>query len=384
MHLHKAVDRVLPTAPEDLLHLLVGVDVLEVARLLDDGAQHRPLRIVELAHVLTEVGLGGGLDPVGAPTEVDGVEVLLQDLIGSHVLPRLDRDQDLLELARVGAVLGETLVVVAGHLLGDGGAAALGAARKDGARRARDGDARLFIEVALLGGEHTVLHSFRDLVDSDRLPVDLTAGDRFRAVGEFDRRRGPVGLKLGRYILRVGGPHVHHAEHGHPRNEEEGASDQSRFPHLGEEAADRAALVVLVVVVPVRWAASAATAGRGGTAPALRACSVRCGASSAPLRFTTTTGALARAATGPCLGRSAARRALVVPETTAIVSTCPAAPGGAFVPGRAGGPAPTAVAAGGVARAICPAAPAGAPSSFGTHASSIASDRPMAYRLGGR
>src|SRR3712207_8295193 len=47
----------------------------------DDPGQQRRVAHRELAHVLVEVGLGRGLHAVGAVPEVDGVQVVLEDLL---------------------------------------------------------------------------------------------------------------------------------------------------------------------------------------------------------------------------------------------------------------------------------------------------------------
>lgn len=111
----------------------------------------------------------------------------------------------------------------------------------------------------------------------------------------------------------------------------------------------------------------------GGPAPALRAARavvLRTAAAAAP-------GArLARR--GP--GTARALLALVTPESAVRFRT--SAPSGTFVPGRAVGPAPSAVAARTVDRALGPATAAvGIPSSFGTHVVLDCLSRPVGLTI---
>ena len=75
----------------------------------------------QLLERLVEEGARRGLDAVGALAEVDLVEVHLEDLVLRVVALDLDRERDLLELARQRALVGEEQV--AGELLGDRAAA---------------------------------------------------------------------------------------------------------------------------------------------------------------------------------------------------------------------------------------------------------------------
>src|SRR5690606_28471020 len=87
---------------------------------LDAAGQHRRLGHGQLRGVLAEVRFGGGLDAVGSPAEVDGVEVVVEDdeLVLGAV--QLVGHGGFLQLAAVGR-----LVTDAGGrahvLLGDGG-----------------------------------------------------------------------------------------------------------------------------------------------------------------------------------------------------------------------------------------------------------------------
>ncbi len=127
------------------------------------GGEHRALLHGEDIDRLSEVGLRGRLDPVGAAAEVDGVEVVLQDGVLGAGAVELDRDEDLANLAPKGPGLGQ--VGVLGVLLGDGRAALLDAAAAQvGQHRAGDAghrDPGLGVVVAVLGGEHRLAHLLR-------------------------------------------------------------------------------------------------------------------------------------------------------------------------------------------------------------------------------
>jgi hypothetical protein len=118
---------------------------------------------VSCPDVLAEVGLGGGLDAIGAAPEVDRVEVALEDLVLGQVAVDLDRDDHLAQLAVEGAVLGEEVVLDV--LLGDRRPAALDVGAAHGLpHRAGDaawGDPGVGVEVAVLGGDDRALHGHR-------------------------------------------------------------------------------------------------------------------------------------------------------------------------------------------------------------------------------
>lgn len=177
-HVHQAVDHVLPAA----LHLRSGVAVreAELGGLLDGCGEERRLIRREVADILVVVGFRGRLDAVGVPSEVDGVEVLLQDPLLALGAVDLERDDDLLEFALDGLLLAEPFVVVADELLGDGGSA-LELLSSDGGphrtRRTGDGHARLVPEPAVLRGEDGVLDVLGNLVEGDRFTVDAAFGE---------------------------------------------------------------------------------------------------------------------------------------------------------------------------------------------------------------
>ena len=198
---------------------------------------------VELGDVLAEVGPGGGAHPVGAPPEVDEVEVALEDLLLLELLLELHRQHRLLDLAGDGALGGE--VDELHVLLGDRGAALLDGVALDvaprGAGDAGGVDAPVVEEVAVLGGqdrgdEH-LGHLLERDVDAVLLGVehgggvvlaaalglgDLGGADEAGELGDAGRRQ----LDLGQ----------HEAGAGHRRDEQEPEGEEPA-PPAPEEAA---------------------------------------------------------------------------------------------------------------------------------------------------
>ena len=111
------------------LHGLVRVDrgVPPRRRLDQPGEQRRPRLAVRSVTGLAEVGVRRGLDAVGAATEVDGVEVVAEDLVLAALLGDLDRDDHLPVLAPQRRLVADEGVLDV--LLGDRRAAADAAAQ---------------------------------------------------------------------------------------------------------------------------------------------------------------------------------------------------------------------------------------------------------------
>ena len=162
----------------------VGLGPLGVGQLRgpDQRGQVRGLGQRQVADVLAEVGLRRGLHPVGAASEVDRVEVAVQDL-GLGQLPlELHREDRLLDLPGDRALVGE--VDVLHVLLRDRRAALLRAAAAqvgpEGPGDADRVDAAVLEEGAVLGAEHGVDQHRRDLVVGD--------GDAVLAAAELGHR----------------------------------------------------------------------------------------------------------------------------------------------------------------------------------------------------
>src|ERR1044071_102714 len=86
-----------------------------------DAREQRRLFDGEVFGLLAEVGLGRGLEAVGAGAEEDGVDVHLHDLLLGVVAFDLERADPLVELAGVGLLGGEEEAL--GELLREGRAA---------------------------------------------------------------------------------------------------------------------------------------------------------------------------------------------------------------------------------------------------------------------
>ena len=159
-------------------------------RRLDHAGEDRALGDRQVLHVLAEVGLARRLDAVGAAAEVDGVEVVAEDLVLGVLLGDLDRDDQFLVLApQRGRVADEGVLDV---LLGDRGAAAVAAADlvPRGPRDADRVEAGVRVEAAVLGGEHGLAHVLRHGLDRHLRAVALLGhepGERV-AVGVGEQR----------------------------------------------------------------------------------------------------------------------------------------------------------------------------------------------------
>ena len=212
-----AVEDVVP-AGRDVLEVL-GCDLGVVDRgTADDRGEDGRLLDGEVLGGLAVVGLGRGLDAVGAASVVDGVEVVLEDLLLALLLVDLDREQDLLVLAGERAVRGQEVVLDV--LLGDRGATLGGPATldrdDDRPQHALGGHTVLLVEAAVLGRQHRLADVLGQVGDVDRLPVDLGDALQFGlAVGVVDDRglRGRNVIGLGRLDRRVGDADEEQAEH---------------------------------------------------------------------------------------------------------------------------------------------------------------------------
>ena len=168
--LHVVEDPDVPLLERALGPLALGG--VEVVRVVEDAGEHDGLLEGEVLGVDVEVGLGGRLDAVGAATEVDGVEVALEDLLLADLPLQLQRDEGLLDLARDGALLGE--VEDLHVLLGDRGGTLGVVAARVAERRADDAlgvDPLVGPEGPVLGRDDGVLDRVGHLVERDRLAV---------------------------------------------------------------------------------------------------------------------------------------------------------------------------------------------------------------------
>ena len=148
--------------------LAVGVArVVGPVRGLDLGDQERGLGGGEVGGRAAEERLRGGLDPVRAASEVDDVEVVVEDLVLGELLLHLHRHRGLAGLAEVGAVAAD-VGDEADVLLGQRRGALLVAAFEvvdEGAEHASGVDAGVGVEVGVLGGHEGVLDVVGDLFE---------------------------------------------------------------------------------------------------------------------------------------------------------------------------------------------------------------------------
>jgi hypothetical protein len=186
-----------------------------VARTLDEPAEQRRLADCQLADVLAEVRLGGGLHPVGAAAEVDAVEVHLEDVALGQLGLDPDRQDQLADLALDRSLFGETHDV-AGQLLSDGRRALFGAAaakvRVGGANDADRIEPGVLPEPPILGGDKRLLDVLGDPLERDHqtflqeeLSDQLAVGrvDPGRLVGRVAERRQIAWEIVGKFGIDV-------------------------------------------------------------------------------------------------------------------------------------------------------------------------------------
>ena len=144
----------------------VGVRVVVRRRLRQAGQESR-LGQGKLARGLGEVGLRGGLDPVGAVAERDLVQIHLEDLVLGVAARELHGQEGFFDLA-LGGLFGPQKGVL-DELLGDGRRAALGRAGADplvgGAQHGAGIEAGIVEERGVLGGNGGRAHDGRHLGD---------------------------------------------------------------------------------------------------------------------------------------------------------------------------------------------------------------------------
>ena len=153
---------------------------------LGDTGQHRALGEIQLGNAFSEVTAGGGLNAVGAGTEVDGVEVILQNLLLADLFLQLEGQVLFLEFpaeavdqggfvhpAREDAVFQKLLGDGAGSLVEAAGSKTVNA----GAENAADVNALVLVETLVLDGYDGMLEILRDLVDRDNGPVGGAEGE---------------------------------------------------------------------------------------------------------------------------------------------------------------------------------------------------------------
>ena len=219
----------------------------------DDARQHRRLRRGQLlgtrivaaltaAGVIpAEVGAGGRLDPVGALAEVDGVEVLGEDLVLVPMALQLVGERRLAELLedRPAALCLERVL---DELLGDGRGALGGAAGQDvrqaGSEHALDVDAAVLVEALVLDRDRRLLHVGRDLIGVGEDPVVVVEqrADPVALVVQDHRVLGRLELLLVLELRQVGRDRHHHPEEGRDDREQAEARQDDQQAELLDPA----------------------------------------------------------------------------------------------------------------------------------------------------
>ena len=137
---------------------------------------------------MAEESLRRGIDAICPATEIDAVEIELEDLLlGEFPLER-EGQNALLDLSREAAVVGQE--DVAGQLLRDGRCrtdpALVGDARDDRTADAERIDAEVAAEPAVLDRDHRRSHFGRDLVVRKPAPQARPDRHQHRAVSRAD------------------------------------------------------------------------------------------------------------------------------------------------------------------------------------------------------
>ena len=171
-------------------------------RPLDQRRKQRSLRDGQLVDGFIEVRRRRCRDAVGAATEVNNVQVCLQHLVFGPLLAHLGGDDQLLRLADQAADSGPLIAdeCVLDVLLGDRRPTLDVTAKYVVAHRASEAgyrEARVGVEVAVLGGHYGVANVHRNLIDIDVDPVTFGRND-FRDLGTIagEDRRHLVGADI--------------------------------------------------------------------------------------------------------------------------------------------------------------------------------------------
>jgi hypothetical protein len=198
--------------PDELLALLRALrvdDRVVQRRRLGQPGEHRALRERQLADGLVVVDLRSGAEAVGALSEVDLVEIQLQDLVLGQAVLDLEREQRLVQLSRERLFRGEK--EVARHLHGDRARALAAASRDDvRVRRAHHADVvdpGVLVEALVLDRDDGVLQVGGDLgYGHHRAPFLAELADQ-HPVRRVDPQRN-LGLVFGQRLegrqVRVG------------------------------------------------------------------------------------------------------------------------------------------------------------------------------------
>ena len=160
---------------------------------LQDAREHGCFRQRQRTCRLVEIAAGGSLDTVGAATEIDAVEIELENVLFRQAHLEPDGEQQLLELAPQGALGREKQVL--GQLLGERRAAlhvAAGAQVGEACPEQADGvEPPVIEEAAILGCNNCLDDVLRQQIERHELVVLPTFGQHAAIAGQdpHDRRR---------------------------------------------------------------------------------------------------------------------------------------------------------------------------------------------------
>ena len=209
---------------ESVLHQIIEHDIgagargrqidqrRKFGRRLEHAGEHRRFRQRDVAHRFAEIILGRGVDAEGSAAQIGAVEIEFQDLVLRQMRFEPQRQEGFVDLARQGAFIGEEQVL--GELLGQRRsalhhAAGLGIGHQ-GAEGALEIDAKMLVEVPVLGGQHRLDQVIGKFVERHRFIVldaavaDLVAVTVEEGDGEI-RLLQPIvvgGLAEGRHRQR--------------------------------------------------------------------------------------------------------------------------------------------------------------------------------------
>ena len=239
---HTVGDHPLESEATLFLGLLGEQDRIVLHGVGDERSEERAVDPRQLGRRLPPVGLGGGLHPVGAVPEVDGVQVQLEDLVLLQLSLETDGECGLLRLAIEDAVIAEECLLH--QLLGDGRSALLDLTGlhvlDQRAHQAAQVDAAMLVELCVLDREDRLFHCVGHLRQRDGFTV-LGAVERGQqiAVGGEDLRAhreitegGDVDVTVG--TLDGTGDADHRREQDHHREGDDETSGHDRGPELYE------------------------------------------------------------------------------------------------------------------------------------------------------
>ncbi|MCW0449979.1 hypothetical protein NB706_002813 [Xanthomonas sacchari] len=214
-----------------LLGALGVADRVAAGGELGDAGQRGHLVQAQLVELLAVVVLGGGGDAVGAVAEEALVEIQLEDLVLGQLGLDLARQQDLRQLAGVAVFRAQE--ELAGHLLGDGGAARHALVVGGGQQPHRAGDAlvvdpTMLVEPGVLGGQEGLLQPLRHVLHGDGVAPGLAEQRHQLAVAGVDvHRLLQFDLAQGLHVRELGGDDVvQPACHGGADQAKEDEQDQ--------------------------------------------------------------------------------------------------------------------------------------------------------------